>query len=99
MYPRLVRLFYANLETRMGANGVYLESLVKSVPSTINCSVLETIFGQKFTYFHWVLSFIKKWEIVSFLKEFFIYFDEKQKEINQLTYLSYYICIVLILQW
>ncbi|KAJ8431653.1 hypothetical protein Cgig2_024125 [Carnegiea gigantea] len=28
----------------MGANGVYLVSLVKSVSITINCSVLETVF-------------------------------------------------------
>ncbi|KAJ8446962.1 hypothetical protein Cgig2_006590 [Carnegiea gigantea] len=33
----------------MGANGVYLVSLVKSVPITINRSVLEIVFGLKFT--------------------------------------------------
>jgi len=32
----------------MGANGVYLASLVKSVPITINRSVLKTVFGLKF---------------------------------------------------
>ncbi|KAJ8435532.1 hypothetical protein Cgig2_014451 [Carnegiea gigantea] len=49
VYPRLVRLFYANLETKIGANGVYLVSLVKSVPITINHLVLEIVFGLKFT--------------------------------------------------
>ena len=49
VYPRLVRLFYANLETKMDGNGVYLVSLVKSVPITINSSVLSTVFGLKFT--------------------------------------------------
>ncbi|KAJ8424160.1 hypothetical protein Cgig2_010904 [Carnegiea gigantea] len=33
----------------MGANGVYLVGLVKSIPITINRSVLETVFGLKFT--------------------------------------------------
>ena len=39
-------------------------------------------------YFYWVSSFIKKEEIVSFLKahiEFFNTFDERQKEIKKLT--------------
>jgi len=49
MYPHLVRLFYANLETKMDGNGVYLVSLVKSVTITINSSVLSILFGLKFT--------------------------------------------------
>ncbi|KAJ8438356.1 hypothetical protein Cgig2_015283 [Carnegiea gigantea] len=49
MYPLLVRLFYANLEMKMDANGMYLASFVKSVPTTINRTVLATMFGLKFT--------------------------------------------------
>ena len=48
VYLRLVQLFYANLNTKIGTNGLYLVSLVKSVQITINWSVLETIFGLKF---------------------------------------------------
>ncbi|KAJ8425502.1 hypothetical protein Cgig2_015876 [Carnegiea gigantea] len=33
---------------KIGANGVYLVRLLKSVPITINCSVLGTVFGLKF---------------------------------------------------
>lgn len=49
VYPRLVRLFYANLETKTSANGVSLVSSVKSVPITINRSTLEIVFDIKFT--------------------------------------------------
>jgi len=48
VYPRLVRLFYANLETKATANGVFFESVVKSVKITLSHLVLESIFGLKF---------------------------------------------------
>ena len=48
VYPRLVRLFYANLKTKTTANGVFFESVVKSVKITLSRSVLESIFGLKF---------------------------------------------------
>ncbi|KAJ8433436.1 hypothetical protein Cgig2_008614 [Carnegiea gigantea] len=49
VYPHLVRLFYANFETKMDGNGMYPVSLVKSMPIIINSSVLSTVFGLKFT--------------------------------------------------
>ena len=48
VYPRLVRLFYVNLEIKSSANGVFFESLVKSVKITRSCSTLKSIFGLKF---------------------------------------------------
>lgn len=49
VYPRLVQLFYANLEAKVGVNGMYLVSLRKFVSITINRATLETVFGLKFT--------------------------------------------------
>lgn len=49
VYPCLVRFFYANLETKMGAHNFYFVSLVKSVKITLTRSNLETIFRLKFT--------------------------------------------------
>jgi len=48
VYPRLVRLFYANLETKTSASGVFFESVVKAVKITLSRPVLESIFGLKF---------------------------------------------------
>ena len=36
VYPRLVLLFYANLEVKSSAHGVFFETLVKSVHITLN---------------------------------------------------------------
>jgi len=41
----------------------------------------------------------KSGKLLAFLKIFSICFDERQKEINQSTYSSCYICIILRLQW
>jgi len=48
VYPRLVRLFYANLEVKFGANGVCFETLIKSIRITLSQLVLKSIFGLKF---------------------------------------------------
>ena len=45
VYPRFVGLFYANLEIKSSANGVFFETLVKSVRITLSRPVLATIFG------------------------------------------------------
>ncbi|KAJ8435565.1 hypothetical protein Cgig2_020027 [Carnegiea gigantea] len=48
VYPRLVRLFYANLEVKATPNGIFLKSIVKNVQITPGRSVLESIFGLQF---------------------------------------------------
>ena len=48
VYPRLVGLFYANLELKSTPDSVSFESIVKNVKITLAPSVLETIFGLKF---------------------------------------------------
>ncbi|KAJ8427671.1 hypothetical protein Cgig2_016764 [Carnegiea gigantea] len=48
VYPRLVRLFYGNLEIKFSAKGVLFESLGKSVKIILRRYVLESIFGLKF---------------------------------------------------
>ncbi|KAJ8435764.1 hypothetical protein Cgig2_030673 [Carnegiea gigantea] len=42
VYPHLVWLFYANLETKMGGNGVYFVGLVNFTKITLTRSTLET---------------------------------------------------------
>lgn len=48
VYPRLVKLFYANLENKTTSSGVFFETVVKSVRIALSRSVLESIFGLKF---------------------------------------------------
>ncbi|KAJ8437464.1 hypothetical protein Cgig2_012904 [Carnegiea gigantea] len=48
IYPRLVHLFYANLDAQATPNGVFLKSIVKNVELTLDRSVLESIFWLKF---------------------------------------------------
>ncbi|KAJ8437465.1 hypothetical protein Cgig2_012905 [Carnegiea gigantea] len=48
VYPRLVHLFCANLDTQATPNGVFLKSIVKNVKLTLDHLVLESIFGLKF---------------------------------------------------
>jgi len=45
IYPRLIRLFYANLEVKSDACGLCFETLVKSVRITLTPATLESIFG------------------------------------------------------
>ncbi|KAJ8438851.1 hypothetical protein Cgig2_023043 [Carnegiea gigantea] len=48
VYPRLVRLFYTNLETKSTPKGVFFVRNVKTVTITLSRSVLRYIFGLKF---------------------------------------------------
>ncbi|KAJ8438050.1 hypothetical protein Cgig2_014179 [Carnegiea gigantea] len=48
VYPKLVRLFYANLETKFTPKGTFFMSIMKSIKITLSHSILESIFGLKF---------------------------------------------------
>jgi len=48
VYPRLVRLFYANLELKSTSGGVSVESFVKGVKIALDHSVLSVLFGLNF---------------------------------------------------
>lgn len=49
VYPRLVWLFYANMETKSTPKGMFFMSIVKYVKITLSHFVLKSIFGLKFT--------------------------------------------------
>ena len=48
IYPRLICLFYANLEVKSGAHGLCFETLIKSFRITLNPATLESIFGLRY---------------------------------------------------